>query len=109
MVVEAHMLYDAALRMRGVGAPSAWLALACPRALCGFTLLIRPRQMPPQLLRAFPHPTTAAVAVTSPIKKQIECKDCFIPSKVKQKWFGDIVTFFFLMLICVYLYIYYFI
>lgn len=43
----------------------------------------------------FLHPITATLAAVSPIKKQIECKDCFIPSKVKQKWFGDIVTFFF--------------
>lgn len=43
----------------------------------------------------------------SPVKKQIECKDCFIPSKVKQKGFGDMMAFFFfLMLIYKYLYIY---
>lgn len=46
---------------------SAWLALACLRAVGGFTLLIRPRQMvPPQPLRALPPPDHCSTSCDEP-------------------------------------------
>lgn len=40
-----------------------------------------------------PPPITTALAANKSSESPIDSKDCIIPSKVKQKWFGDIATF----------------